>query len=195
MTTPAPPSETTPLCVPLEKLGAAITRRDFIRKSALGLAGITLAQALLPACSPARPTPPGLKVLGPVEFATLSAAADRIAKGLPLPDGPDGIALLFDRSLAAGPSWLRPLFRDALNFLEFSPLLLSLPPGRFSTRTAEGRDEVLRGMADSSLTIRRQVYAAVKQAVLFTAYSHTSSWTLVGYDGPGAVFRGRGGPR
>lgn len=192
MTTPAPPGKTTLLHLPLEKLGAGISRRDFIRKSAVGFAGITLAQVLLPACSPARPTPPDLKVLGPVEFATLSAAADRIANGIPFPDGPDGIALLFDRNLAIGPSWLRPLFRDALNFLEFSPLLLSLPPGRFSTRTAAGRDEVLRGMANSSLTIRRQVYAAVKQAVLFTAYSDTSSWALVGYDGPGAVFRGRG---
>ena len=195
MTTPAPPREATLLRVPLEKLGAGITRRDFIRKSAVGLAGITLAQVLLPACSPARPTPSDLKTLGPVEFATLSAAADRIVNGVPFPGGPDGIALLFDRNLAAGPSWLRPLFRDALNFLEFSPLLLSLPPGRFSTRTAEGRDEVLRGMTDSSLTIRRQVFAAVKQAVLFTAYSNTQSWTLVGYDGPGAVFQGRGGRR
>ena len=193
MTTPAPPGKKTLLHLPLEQLGAGITRRDFIRKSTIGLAGITLAQVLLPACSPARPTPPDLKVLGPVQFATLSAAADCIARGVPFPEGPDGIALLFDRSLAAGSSWLRPLFRDALDFLEFSPLLLSLPPGRFSTRSADARDDVLRGMANSSLTIRRQVYAAVKQAVLFTAYSHTSAWTLVGYDGPGAVFRGRGG--
>ena len=75
-----------------------------------------------------------------------------------------------------------------MRFLEFSPLFMALPPGRFSTRSAQSRDEILRAMAGSSLMFRRQVYAAVKQAVLFTAYGHPSTWDLIGYDGPGAIF-------
>jgi len=160
-----------PAVIPFERALGGISRRDFIRRSAVGIAGLTLAQALLPACSPARPTPSDLRALSPLEFATLSAAADRILDGVAFPDGPDGAALLFDRSLAVAPPWIRSLFRDAVRFLEFSPLLFSFPPGRFSTRSAEARDQILRDMTTSTLVIRRQVYGAVKQSLLFTAYT------------------------
>ena len=172
---------------------AGVTRRDFLRRSGLGLAGLTIAATVGPACSPARPTPSDLRVLGPVEFATLSAAAERIADGIPMPDGPDGVASRIDFTLSTAPSWLRSLFRDAVRFLEFSPILFSLPPGRFSTRSASDRDEFLEAMAGSRIMIRRQVFGAVKQSVLFSAYAHSAAWAEVGYDGPGAIFDGRGG--
>lgn len=177
--------------VPLEAAAAHLTRRDFIRRSALGITGLALAHALLPACAPARPAPPDLRALGAVEFATLSAAADRIVAGVSFPGGPDAIARLFDQNLSIAPSWLRSLFIDAVRFLEFSPLVMALPPGRFSTRPAEGRDAILHAMANSSLMIRRQVFAAVKQAVLVTSYGDPATWDLISYDGPGAIFDNR----
>ncbi|MDP3938493.1 MAG: twin-arginine translocation signal domain-containing protein [Deltaproteobacteria bacterium] len=181
--------------IPLERALSGMNRRDFIRRSAAGLAGLTLAQALLPACSPGRAAPPDLRALGPVEFATLSAAADRIMDGMNYPGGADAVTILFDQDLARVPPWIRSLFIDAVRFLEFSPLLFSFPPGRFSTRSAEARDQILRDMAASALLIRRQVYAGIKQSILFTAYSQPATWAPLGYEGPGAVFERRGGKK
>jgi hypothetical protein len=90
---------------------------------------------------------------------------------------------------------MRAGFRDALRFLEFSPLFLHLPPGRFSTRPAAARDQILEAMAGSRIRIRRQVYAAIKLAILFEAYADEANWAAVGYDGPGPAFAARGEAR
>jgi hypothetical protein len=180
---PAPPQGVWP----------GLTRRDFLRGSGIGLVGLTLAAAALPACSPARPAPSDLRILGPLEFGTLAAAAERIADGLPLPEGGDGLARAVDESFAAVAPWMRTGFRDALRFLEFTPLFLHFPPARFSTSSPATRDRILEAMATSRIRLRRQVYTAIKQAVLFTAYGDPTAWAAVGYDGPGPAFGQRAG--
>ncbi len=178
---------------PAQGLWPGLSRRDFLRGSGIGLIGLTVAAAALPACSPARPAPSDLHILGPLEFGTLAAAAERIADGLPLPEGGDGVARAIDEGFAAAAPWMRTGLRDALRFLEFSPLFLHLPPTRFSTGSPAMRDRILGAMATSRIRLRRLVYSAIKQAVLFTAYGDPSAWAAVGYEGPGPVFARREG--
>lgn len=160
-------------------------RRGFLKK---GLVGAALLAAgggglfFFPAkhlATPAR----ALRVLDDRAYQALVAVAERV-----LPEGADApeVALLVDESLERLPIDAQGDLRNLLHLFEsaLAGLLFDGAPVPFTRSSAEKRDAILRSWRDSSITVRRGGYQALRKLCLSAYYAFPPTWKAIGYGGP-----------
>jgi hypothetical protein len=160
------------------------------RRRVLQLAGVAAAAGVLPTgCgTPRYAPPPGepLRVLTPRSWSVLMAATARIV-------GPRGATLMrhgdvvparaADRILAANPALAGPM-TQALLVLEWGvwPVVRKVRP--FTGITPGAQDLVLRDLQRSPLSLKRDLFAAIRSLALLTFYGDPATQILTGYPGP-----------
>jgi len=128
-----------------------------------------------------------LKALSPKEYLVLSAVARRLlapdAADAPDPDTLE-VALFVDRYLYGLDEGLRSDVRALLHLVEHGSGPFRLGLTRFTHMTTAEQDRTLTDWAESSLTVRRQGFQALKSLALLGYYRHDRTWPLLGYSGP-----------
>lgn len=160
-------------------------RRSFLKRGLLGgvllaAGGTTLALSSTKlSFRPAR----ALKVLGEKHFAIMAAIAART-----IPEGGDPVEVTHgvDDVLSIAVPETRDDVRGLLMLFE-NALAGLIFDGRFKPFTqldGADQDAVLAAWRDSSITVRRGGYHALRKLTLASYYASTSVWEGVGYPGP-----------
>lgn len=167
-----------------------ISRRRFLRTTLLG--GALLGGALgvgrhLTGYSLDEQTKQQLRALSPKELIVLRAVCARIlatdASDAPSADDV-GAALYIDGYLARLDESLRKDVRALLHLVEHGSVLFRLRGTRFTRMTPEEQDRTLADWAESSLTVRRRGFQALKSLALLGYWRADKTWPLIGYTGP-----------
>lgn len=167
---------------------APLDRRAFLR-----LAGAALAAGLAPVgCArevPAWMRPPeglALRALSPRAFSVLSAAGARLV-GEPgagwIAEGRVRPSVTADAWLARLPELAEPLARG-LAVLEWGvfPLIGKLRP--FTALEPGAQDAVLRELAGSRLTLKRELFRGLRSLAFLCFYADPAVRPLIGHPGP-----------
>lgn len=144
-----------------------------------------------------------LQTLDEREYAIVHAIASRMIpsrQGAPTIDDLD-VGLTVDRILGRTTDADRKDFKRLLGLFESAALNLRASP--FTQLDALEQDAVLHAWQDSSVTLRRTGFTAIRTIVMASYYSRPETWKLVGYDGPpvgfhdkdAPVWKGGGAPR
>lgn len=161
-------------------------RRSFLKKGLIGGAILALGGAGLffyPTKHVAEPTRP-LKVLDDRAFQVLVAIARRVVTV----QGADPIAIAekVDESLLATPPEARADLNKLLGLFEsaLSGLVFDGRPRPFTRLDGAAQDRVLEQWRDSSVTLRRGGYQALRKLCLAGHYGNEASWKGIHYPGP-----------
>jgi hypothetical protein len=162
-----------------------LDRRGFLRRSAGGVAAITLASALPAGCSASYPQAAGdgvtLHALSEKEYAVARAAAETLLVGVPV--SPSAVAAAIDLELATVGEPVRGDMKSAFGLIEHLTLLEGQRQ-RFTALSTERRMRVLNGWARSRFVLRRGAYQAVRGFVYFYAFIDDATRPLTGFPGP-----------
>jgi hypothetical protein len=169
-----------------------MNRRTFLRRGVLGGALLALGGGALAAwpsgfvASPIR----ALRALDGRGFQVLVAVARRIVT-VPGADGIE-IAHRVDETLAYAPVEVRTDFGKLLGLLEAAlpGAILDLRLGPFTRLSPASQDAVLRRWRESSLTLRRAGFQALRKLCVGAHYGDPASWAAIDYPPPPAVRRG-----
>ena len=185
-------------------------RRSVLKRGLFGGALLMLGGAgfLATRGTQAVPLPKGgLKVLSEREFAVITAIAARMVR--PRANFPTveevSLAEACDLVLARADSSVQKEIKELLMVFEnaLANALFGLRFKPFTAHSGEQQDEVLREWEQSSLTIRRTGFAALRTIALAAYYGNPKTWKAVGYEGPPSalhdpnapVWKGGGEPR
>lgn len=128
-----------------------------------------------------------LKILGAKEFLVLQAIATRILAsdevGPPLANDV-GVVEWIDGYLYRQSSWVQKDFLMLLNAIEHAGPVMDFQFSRFTRMSAAQQDKVLGNWARSRLALRKQGFSALKGLCVMAYYRHSSTWDMLGYDGP-----------
>jgi hypothetical protein len=144
-----------------------------------------------------------LRTLDEREYAVVHAIASRMIpprEGAPSIDDL-GVGLTVDRILQRTTEADRKDFKRLLALFESAALNLRASP--FTQLGPEEQDAALHAWQDSSITLRRTGFQAIRTIVMASYYARPETWKLVGYDGPplayydkdAPVWKGGGVPR
>jgi hypothetical protein len=129
---------------------------------------------------------PELKVLSEAAFWTLIAFAERV-----VPAGADHlqVARAVDHALTYISVESQHDLNTLLGLLENGVvgLLFGVSPRPFSHRSPEARDATILDWANSSLTLRRGGFQALRKLCLAAHFGEQTSWKGMGYQGPPAT--------
>ena len=124
-----------------------------------------------------------LRALSPKEYLVLQAVARRVC-ATDEPDAPSAdavdAALAADAYVAQLPLPIQEEVRALLQLVEHGASLTS----RFTRLPADAQDAALRGWQQSSLTVRRRGFQALKTLALVGYWRDDRTWPLLGYSGP-----------
>lgn len=166
-------------------IGPTMSRRGFLKRTAAG--SVLLYASRLGFSLPVAHAQPSLtpRHLDFGRFATLEALCDRVI--VPVPGAPTAadvrVALRIDHEIGLQSSAFGRDLRDALSLIEYSGFL----EGKFrpfSRLSGKDQDEVIRGMIESRLDLRRTAIIGLKTAIAFFYYADDRTWKRTGYDGP-----------
>jgi hypothetical protein len=173
--------------------GRRLSRRGLLKVGAWGVAGGSLllgfggsAMLALRGCAP---EVDGLLILNRHHYRTLSHLARvHLPRGGPFPVGADDLDLAraFDRFLADEPMENRRDLREALNVLEFGPVVFDLSLTTFSNLTPDEQLAHWRRWRTSDDLLRRKVASALQRFLSVVFYDSPQVWPFIHYPGPGA---------
>jgi hypothetical protein len=166
-----------------------LSRRRFLKKTALGLVALSFARVAFssfPRAIGVSATNAGLRFLTPKQFHVLQAICDRM---VPAAEGLPGstdlkVAAHLDGFLSTMDHGIAEQIAQLLDVFEWSPLLFDFKPARFTSLTPAQRDEVLRAWATSRFEFRRTGFQALRRLSMAGYYGQEGSWKAIGYDGP-----------
>jgi hypothetical protein len=170
----------------------ALSRRAFLRRTALGVVLLTLPRPLLGGTSsshaPAIAVPRGLRVFAADEYRVFAAVADRIVPGgdgmppasaLGVAAKADALLALAHPDVASDVAHLCGLFGSRVASFVFGA------GGRaFLDMRADQQDRYLRGWMRSAFPFRRTAFKALKSLALACYYGDERAWPGIGYHGP-----------
>lgn len=164
----------------------ADNRRAFVKKGLLGGLLLTAGGAGFLAVRGGKdvaPTEP-LLVFTPKTFSIMVAVAETV---LPFPSAtPAVVAHRVDQSLSFAPKRVQGDVQSALNLLEngLSGVLFRRQTSPFSTLSVEDRGIALNRWRDSSITLLRGGYHAIRKLAIAGHYSALEKAKETGYPGP-----------
>lgn len=124
-----------------------------------------------------------LRALSAKEYLVLQAVARRVCASddadAPTADVVDA-ALAADAYVAKLPEPVQEEVRALLQLVEHGSSIA----GRFTRLSNEQQDAALRGWQQSSLTLRRRGFQALKTLALVGYWRDDRTWPLLGYSGP-----------
>jgi hypothetical protein len=167
--------------------GEPMDRRRFLKRSASGIALLSLG-SLLPAGCRSYPKPAvSLRFFNAREYATMNAAADRLL-GAAGNVGAGGeridVAAHVDALVAQWDAEAQGQLRSMLRVFEHGTYLFDLQRKRFTRLSPGQQDQYLSGWMNSTLGARRIVFRAVKALAAGGFYQDPHAWPSIGYDGP-----------
>lgn len=134
----------------------------------------------------------GLRYLSQNQARVLAAVYGVIVPGRTREQESEAIRFL-DRFIAQLDAGQRMQLSAAFHLLEHTPLLFHGFLPRFSRLSPERQARCLEGWRDGG-SLRRPLYAGLKELILLAHYSLPSSWAALGYNGP-MVPEGYASPR
>ena len=172
-----------------------MNRRSFLRLGGLAPAMLALQQipftatAGKPAAATTTARPPGAAAnrLDPEQAEILMAVVERIVDtGRVDAPAPREIGTLpaIEAILSQLDSELVRALRIALVSLDWWPSLMEWKFRRFRNLDREAQIQSLEGWRTSSIEIRREVFAALRNLSLLGYWSREQTWPLIGYGGP-----------
>jgi hypothetical protein len=128
-----------------------------------------------------------LRALSPKEYLILQAVARRVCAvdeaDAPTADAVDA-ALAADAYVAKLPLSIQEEVRALLQLVEHGSAIFQGGTGRFTQLSPDAQDAALRGWQQSSLTLRRRGFQALRTLAFVGYWRDDRTWPLLGFSGP-----------
>jgi len=164
-----------------------LSRRAFLRSTAVNAGLVTLTRLHLAPVLAQVPAGGGLRVLTAPQAEILTAVVERMVfSGDPrMPAVHDtGAVRTIDQALLQLDPAVRSQLGWLLRLVQWGPLLFQLRFQTFTSLTPDERDAYLRGWAESRFATRRLAFRALKNLSMLGYYSQDATWKGIHYDGP-----------
>lgn len=164
------------------------TRRGFLRGAgtAASLAAISQIRTL-PAAAELLAAPDGKRFFSQSEAEILTQIVERMVDT----GEPDAPAVRETRAIATIDGLVRGLdpavggpLPLTLRLFDWGPPIFDFTLKRFTKMTDAEKDASLTAWMTSRLSLRRQVFAALRNLAFLGYYSQEETWSLIGYPGP-----------
>jgi len=166
----------------------SLSRRTFLRYTALGAGLLTLSRLRVAPAAAAAPSA-GLSVLTPREAEILGAIVERMVYSgsdvMPAVRETHAVQTI-DRALQQLDGSVQSQLRWLLVVFQWGPPVLQLQFTTFMGMSTPERDEYIRSWATSPYEIRRLAFRALKNLSMLGYYSQDATWKGIHYDGPWA---------
>ncbi|MCP5059045.1 MAG: hypothetical protein GY937_20260 [bacterium] len=164
-----------------------LTRRGFLRSAGM-IASLTALSELR--VQPAIASQ-GAKGLPPLLSADETEVLTQIVERMVASDDPQAPAVRETGAIAAIDRLLRQLDPSltqdlplALRLFEWGPIVFDFTFTRFTNMDAEAQDASIRCWMNSSISLRREAYAAFRNLAFVGYYGQEGVWPGIGYQGP-----------
>ncbi|MBI2059247.1 MAG: hypothetical protein HYT87_05690 [Nitrospirae bacterium] len=172
------------------QIAGELSRRSFLFGVAASACGFACMAGT--GCARIDPRLPGIDrdaagKLGKATYARLHALADTVLPSreeAPFDAASLGVAERLSAMFVSQGRRMPMVIRGAMFILEYLPLVTDRSGAAFSRCSREKRQTILRAWLDSRSRLRRLIASSMRKAVMFSAYSHPDTWSMIGYGGP-----------
>ncbi len=171
------------------RLFAVVSRRSFLRYTAVSAGLLTLSQVRLGPVAVASLPDAGFHFLTPHEAEILTAIVERMVfageEGMPAVRDTRAVETI-DQTITQLDTAVQSQLRWLLQLFQWGPPLLQLKLKTFTGMSPEERDDYIRDWADSRFATRQLAFRALKNLSMLGYYSQDATWAAIHYDGPWA---------